>query len=200
MPATQRRPEFPVDRAMLWPLYAAALLAGDVGQDNMAVSIVVLFYRRALLAERWSSVDDLGNSISIHNDAHMLATQRRPEFPADRAMPWPLYAAALLAGDVGHDSMAVSIVVLFCRQALLAERWSSVDGSNCERYDSGRYFTGIVNVANETICRPTQQMTEMKGHETKKHALAFFGGASFKTSAIWVGRRRDRVWGRRFLG
>ncbi|XP_043702071.1 5-oxoprolinase-like [Telopea speciosissima] len=36
---------------------------------------------------------------------------------------------------------------------------------------------GFVNVANETMCRPIRQLTEMKGHETKTHALACFGGA-----------------------
>ncbi|KAM7258989.1 hypothetical protein ACFE04_014730 [Oxalis oulophora] len=36
---------------------------------------------------------------------------------------------------------------------------------------------GFVNVANETMCRPIRQLTEMKGHETKNHDLACFGGA-----------------------
>lgn len=36
---------------------------------------------------------------------------------------------------------------------------------------------GFVNVANETMCRPIRQLTEMKGHETKNHALGCFGGA-----------------------
>ncbi|KAK0591883.1 hypothetical protein LWI29_009714 [Acer saccharum] len=36
---------------------------------------------------------------------------------------------------------------------------------------------GFVNVANETMCRPIRQLTEMKGHETKNHSLACFGGA-----------------------
>ncbi|XWS63272.1 hypothetical protein CRYUN_Cryun06bG0080900 [Craigia yunnanensis] len=36
---------------------------------------------------------------------------------------------------------------------------------------------GFVNVANETMCRPIQKLTEMKGHETRNHALACFGGA-----------------------
>lgn len=36
---------------------------------------------------------------------------------------------------------------------------------------------GYVNVANETMCRPIRQLTEMKGHETRNHALACFGGA-----------------------
>ncbi|XP_054805788.1 5-oxoprolinase 1-like [Prosopis cineraria] len=48
---------------------------------------------------------------------------------------------------------------------------------------SAKYMTveeialGFVNVANETMCRPIRQLTEMKGHETKNHALACFGGA-----------------------
>ncbi|GFY81766.1 oxoprolinase 1 [Actinidia rufa] len=36
---------------------------------------------------------------------------------------------------------------------------------------------GFVNVANETMCRPIRQLTEMKGHEIRNHALACFGGA-----------------------
>ena len=36
---------------------------------------------------------------------------------------------------------------------------------------------GFVHVANETMCRPIRQLTEMKGHETRNHALACFGGA-----------------------
>ncbi|KAE8672738.1 5-oxoprolinase [Hibiscus syriacus] len=36
---------------------------------------------------------------------------------------------------------------------------------------------GFVNVSNETMCRPIRQLTEMKGHETRNHALACFGGA-----------------------
>ncbi|KAI9112806.1 hypothetical protein K1719_016123 [Acacia pycnantha] len=48
---------------------------------------------------------------------------------------------------------------------------------------SSKYMTveeialGFVNVANETMCRPIRQLTEMKGHDTKNHALACFGGA-----------------------
>ncbi|KAL8171102.1 hypothetical protein V2J09_022906 [Rumex salicifolius] len=36
---------------------------------------------------------------------------------------------------------------------------------------------GFVNVANETMCRPIRQLTEMKGHDTSNHSLACFGGA-----------------------
>ncbi|EPS72616.1 hypothetical protein M569_02132 [Genlisea aurea] len=36
---------------------------------------------------------------------------------------------------------------------------------------------GFIDVANETMCRPIRQLTEMKGHEVKNHALACFGGA-----------------------
>jgi 5-oxoprolinase (ATP-hydrolysing) len=36
---------------------------------------------------------------------------------------------------------------------------------------------GFVDVANEAMCRPIRQLTEMKGHDTKNHALACFGGA-----------------------
>ncbi|ERN07734.1 5-oxoprolinase [Amborella trichopoda] len=36
---------------------------------------------------------------------------------------------------------------------------------------------GFIDVANETMCRPIRQLTEMKGHETRNHALGCFGGA-----------------------
>ncbi|CAM6093520.1 unnamed protein product [Calypogeia fissa] len=36
---------------------------------------------------------------------------------------------------------------------------------------------GFLDVANEAMCRPIRQLTEMKGYETAKHALACFGGA-----------------------
>ncbi|KAK4776422.1 hypothetical protein SAY86_005110 [Trapa natans] len=36
---------------------------------------------------------------------------------------------------------------------------------------------GFVNVANEAMCRPIRELTEMKGYETRNHALACFGGA-----------------------
>ncbi|XP_078443289.1 oxoprolinase 1 [Wolffia australiana] len=36
---------------------------------------------------------------------------------------------------------------------------------------------GFIQVANEAMCRPIRQLTEMKGHETRNHALACFGGA-----------------------
>lgn len=36
---------------------------------------------------------------------------------------------------------------------------------------------GFLDVANEAMCRPIRQLTEMKGFETNKHTLACFGGA-----------------------
>ncbi|GAQ91252.1 oxoprolinase [Klebsormidium nitens] len=36
---------------------------------------------------------------------------------------------------------------------------------------------GFLNVANEAMCRPIRQLTEMKGHDTSQHVLACFGGA-----------------------
>lgn len=36
---------------------------------------------------------------------------------------------------------------------------------------------GFIDVANEAMCRPIRELTEMKGHETRKHTLACFGGA-----------------------
>ncbi|KAJ2371867.1 hypothetical protein H4S02_009399, partial [Coemansia sp. RSA 2611] len=36
---------------------------------------------------------------------------------------------------------------------------------------------GFLQVANETMCRPIRTLTEAKGHDVQKHALACFGGA-----------------------
>lgn len=36
---------------------------------------------------------------------------------------------------------------------------------------------GFIDVANEAMCRPIRELTEMKGHETRKHTLVCFGGA-----------------------
>lgn len=36
---------------------------------------------------------------------------------------------------------------------------------------------GFITVANETMCRPIRALTQAKGHDTSRHALACFGGA-----------------------
>ncbi len=36
---------------------------------------------------------------------------------------------------------------------------------------------GFIKVANEAMCRPIRNLTEGKGYDTRKHALACFGGA-----------------------
>eukprot|EP00958_Prasinococcus_capsulatus_P024615 scaffold3880_cov403-Prasinococcus_capsulatus_cf.AAC.3 len=36
---------------------------------------------------------------------------------------------------------------------------------------------GYLQVANEAMCRPIRELTEMKGHDTSNHILAVFGGA-----------------------
>ncbi|MCO5610538.1 hypothetical protein L7F22_064777 [Adiantum nelumboides] len=36
---------------------------------------------------------------------------------------------------------------------------------------------GFLDMANEAMCRPIRELTEMKGYETAQHALACFGGA-----------------------
>jgi len=36
---------------------------------------------------------------------------------------------------------------------------------------------GFVQVANEAMCRPIRELTQMKGHDLGKHTLACFGGA-----------------------
>ncbi|KAK7086816.1 hypothetical protein SK128_027537 [Halocaridina rubra] len=36
---------------------------------------------------------------------------------------------------------------------------------------------GFIRVANEAMCRPIRALTQAKGHDTSRHALAVFGGA-----------------------
>lgn len=36
---------------------------------------------------------------------------------------------------------------------------------------------GFVRVANEAMCRPIRALTQAKGYDTSRHALACFGGA-----------------------
>eukprot|EP00249_Psilotum_nudum_P017421 c26315_g1_i2 orf=81-3959(+) len=36
---------------------------------------------------------------------------------------------------------------------------------------------GFLDVANEAMCRPIRELTEMKGYDTSRHTLACFGGA-----------------------
>lgn len=36
---------------------------------------------------------------------------------------------------------------------------------------------GFVRVANEAMCRPIRALTQAKGYDTARHALACFGGA-----------------------
>jgi len=36
---------------------------------------------------------------------------------------------------------------------------------------------GFLEVANEAMCRPIRELTEMRGYETSRHTLACFGGA-----------------------
>jgi 5-oxoprolinase (ATP-hydrolysing) len=36
---------------------------------------------------------------------------------------------------------------------------------------------GFITVANEAMCRPIRELTQMKGHDITKHMLACFGGA-----------------------
>ncbi|PKA48549.1 5-oxoprolinase [Apostasia shenzhenica] len=60
---------------------------------------------------------------------------------------------------------------------------------------------GFVNVANETMCRPIRQLTEMKGHETRNHALACFGGAGPQHAcAIAQSLGMSEVFVHRFCG
>lgn len=39
---------------------------------------------------------------------------------------------------------------------------------------------GFIKVANETMCRPIRNLTQGKGHDTRNHVLACFGGAGKK--------------------
>lgn len=36
---------------------------------------------------------------------------------------------------------------------------------------------GFIRVANEAMCRPIRALTQSRGYDTSRHALACFGGA-----------------------
>ncbi|XP_076810904.1 5-oxoprolinase-like [Clavelina lepadiformis] len=36
---------------------------------------------------------------------------------------------------------------------------------------------GFINVANESMCRPIRSLTQVRGHDTRRHVLSCFGGA-----------------------
>lgn len=48
---------------------------------------------------------------------------------------------------------------------------------------------GFLDVANEAMCRPIRELTQMRGYDTATHALACFGGAGGQVCAptVWVG-------------
>lgn len=45
------------------------------------------------------------------------------------------------------------------------------------KYSLDEIANGFIRVANEAMCRPIRNLTQMKGHEIKNHVLACFGGA-----------------------
>ncbi|KAG6531015.1 5-oxoprolinase-like [Zingiber officinale] len=65
----------------------------------------------------------------------------------------------------------------FTKLALDINSYRKSQDSSVKNMTIEEIALGFVNVANETMCRPIRQLTEMKGHETKNHALACFGGA-----------------------
>ncbi|KAJ7968290.1 5-oxoprolinase [Quillaja saponaria] len=62
-------------------------------------------------------------------------------------------------------------------QQINAYRRNQVQDPSAKDMTVEEIALGFVDVANETMCRPIRQLTEMKGHETKNHSLACFGGA-----------------------
>jgi 5-oxoprolinase (ATP-hydrolysing) len=64
------------------------------------------------------------------------------------------------------ESLAATINSYCCEQDPLSKQMSLEEVA-----------LGFLDVANEAMCRPIRQLTEMKGYETSKHTLACFGGA-----------------------
>ena len=72
-------------------------------------------------------------------------------------------------------------------QHLLDQRQAKLDSSNGKSHqpttttdtiDTVEALAyGFLQVANEAMCRPIRNLTQMKGHDLAKHALASFGGA-----------------------
>ena len=53
--------------------------------------------------------------------------------------------------------------------------WTAQHGGEVGTLDDIAY--GFVQVANEAMCRPIRELTQMKGHDLSSHILACFGGA-----------------------
>ena len=55
--------------------------------------------------------------------------------------------------------------------------------SEIRKFDESKELTseevamGFIAVANEAMCRPIRALTQGKGYDTSRHALACFGGA-----------------------
>ena len=49
---------------------------------------------------------------------------------------------------------------------------------------------GFIKVANATMCRPIQALTQMRGYDVAQHVLACFGGAG----ELWLSMHAWLYW------
>ena len=67
--------------------------------------------------------------------------------------------------------------VAFAELASKINSYRREQDSQSKEMSAEQIALGFLDVANEAMCRPIRQLTEMKGYETGKHTLACFGGA-----------------------
>jgi 5-oxoprolinase (ATP-hydrolysing) len=72
--------------------------------------------------------------------------------------------------DVQGTELAFEKLTKDINQSLL-----EIEGSTPLTVDEVAY--GFLRVANESMCRPIRALTQAKGHDTRNHILASFGGA-----------------------
>ncbi|RLN20764.1 hypothetical protein BBJ28_00012718 [Nothophytophthora sp. Chile5] len=65
------------------------------------------------------------------------------------------------------------------RQAFeaLTKEINASSGANGAQYSMEEVASGFLRVANEAMCRPIRNLTQMKGYDISSHILACFGGA-----------------------
>eukprot|EP00899_Mesostigma_viride_P023377 jgi/Mesvir1/4223/Mv25121-RA.4 len=75
------------------------------------------------------------------------------------------------------------------------------DGDAAKHMTVEEVAMGFIQVANEEMCRPIRQLTEMKGYDTRTHVLAAFGGAGPQHAcAIARALNMKEVFVHRFCG
>ncbi|KAJ2849628.1 hypothetical protein IWW36_002491 [Coemansia brasiliensis] len=136
-----------------------------------------LFYRNGLLVVGPESAGAFPGPACYRNggplcitDANLLLGRLRAEhfphiFGPDENQPLDTSTTRSLFAELAKE---------------INEGTSTKNGSSdtaCQEKSVEEIALGFLQVANETMCRPIRTLTEARGHNVQKHALACFGGA-----------------------